>query len=310
MVRNAQGCRVSRTAVAMGSLVLMGATGVARAQCEGSETAKLTADDGAGNDWFGWAVSLSGDTALIGARHDDYYRGSAYIFRETGGVWSQVAKLTAANGAEYDYFGISVCLSGDTALIGASGSSAPLDGGSAYVFRETDGVWSQVAKLTADDAALGDGFGVSVSLSGATALIGAPGDGFDSGSAYVFRETGGVWQQVAKVTAADGAVDDYFGGSVFLSGDTALIGAHGDDDNGTNGGSAYVFEVVCESDDCDGDANGDGVVDPLDSGFVLSRFGCPVGTGDPNCDIADQNGDGLVDPLDVGYVLARFGPCE
>ena len=56
--------------------------------------------------------------------------------------------------------------------------------------------------------------------------------------------------------------------------------------------------------------SGNGVVDPLDSGFVLARFGCPVGTGDPSCDIADQNGDGSVDPLDVGFVLARFGDCE
>ena len=61
--------------------------------------------------------------------------------------------------------------------------------------------------------------------------------------------------------------------------------------------------------DCEGDANGDGVVDPLDSGFVLARFGCPVGTGDPSCDSADQNGDGVVDPLDSGFVLARFGQC-
>ena len=61
---------------------------------------------------------------------------------------------------------------------------------------------------------------------------------------------------------------------------------------------------------CAGDANSDGTVDPLDSGFVLARFGCEVGEGDPNCDIADQNGDGSVDPLDVGFVLARFGPCD
>ncbi|MCH7701877.1 MAG: hypothetical protein IID37_09325 [Planctomycetes bacterium] len=61
--------------------------------------------------------------------------------------------------------------------------------------------------------------------------------------------------------------------------------------------------------DCEGDANGDGTVDPLDSGFVLARFGCPVGTGDPSCDAADQNGDGAVDPLDSGFVLARFGDC-
>jgi len=61
--------------------------------------------------------------------------------------------------------------------------------------------------------------------------------------------------------------------------------------------------------ECEGDANGDGTVDPLDSGFVLARFGCPVGTGDPSCDAADQNGDGAVDPLDSGFVLARFGEC-
>lgn len=60
---------------------------------------------------------------------------------------------------------------------------------------------------------------------------------------------------------------------------------------------------------CEGDVNGDGLVDPLDSGFVLARFGCPVGTGDPSCDAADTNADGLVDPLDVGFVLARFGDC-
>ena len=71
--------------------------------------------------------------------------------------------------------------------------------------------------------------------------------------------------------------------------------------------------LVCEHLDilclCEGDANGDGTVDPLDSGYVLARFGCSVGTGDPSCDAADQNGDGAVDPLDSGFVLARFGDC-
>ena len=70
--------------------------------------------------------------------------------------------------------------------------------------------------------------------------------------------------------------------------------------------SVLLRQVLCP---CEGDANGDGTVDPLDAGFVLARFGCSVGTGDPNCDAADQNGDGNVDPLDSGYVLARFGEC-
>ena len=72
----------------------------------------------------------------------------------------------------------------------------------------------------------------------------------------------------------------------------------------------YHYAVAGDALPCDGDANGDGTVDPLDSGFVLARFGCDVGGGDPNCDTADMNGDGQVDPLDVGFVLARFGPCR
>ncbi|MCH7702468.1 MAG: hypothetical protein IID37_12355 [Planctomycetes bacterium] len=72
----------------------------------------------------------------------------------------------------------------------------------------------------------------------------------------------------------------------------------------------YALDGKSVPEKCEGDANADGTVDPLDAGFVLARFGCPVGTGDPDCDAADVNGDGVVDPLDVGYVLARFGTCE
>jgi len=61
---------------------------------------------------------------------------------------------------------------------------------------------------------------------------------------------------------------------------------------------------------CHADVNGDGIIDPLDAGFVLSRFGCAVDTGDKACDAADVNGDGIVDPLDDGYVKARFGVCQ
>lgn len=70
------------------------------------------------------------------------------------------------------------------------------------------------------------------------------------------------------------------------------------------------FDVAGDAGSCDGDANGDGVVDPLDTGYVLARFGCSVGAGNANCDDADVNADGVVDPLDSGYVLARFGKCS
>lgn len=70
------------------------------------------------------------------------------------------------------------------------------------------------------------------------------------------------------------------------------------------------YGIVDGGDECEGDVNGDDVVDPLDSGFILARFGCDVGEGDESCDAADANGDLVVDPLDVGFVLARFGECE
>ncbi len=102
----------------------------------------------------------------------------------------------------------------------------------------------EAAKLLAGDGAISDIFGWSVSIDGDTALIGARFDddnGSDSGSAYVFTLSGGVWAQQAKLLPADGAADDRFGFSVSLSADTALIGAPRDDDNGSGSGSAYVF---------------------------------------------------------------------
>ncbi len=70
---------------------------------------------------------------------------------------------------------------------------------------------------------------------------------------------------------------------------------------------AYELQLIPTA--CDGDANADGTVDPLDVGYVLARFGCPV-DDDPSCSMADQNADGAVDPLDVGFILARFGDCD
>jgi hypothetical protein len=119
------------------------------------------------------------------------------------------------------------------------------DSGSAYVFTRGGGVWTQQAKLTAADGAASDLFGYSLSLSGDTLAVGAYGDddnGSASGSAYVFTRSGGVWTQQAKLTAGDGAASDYFGYSLSLSGDSLAVGAYLDDDNGTDSGSAYVFQ--------------------------------------------------------------------
>jgi hypothetical protein len=206
-----------------------------------NQQAKLLASDGAEGDWFGYSVSLSDDTALIGAFCDDNCKGSGYVFTRTGTTWTQQAKLLASDGAAGNCFGISVSLADGTALIGTPDDGNGDASGSVYVFIRTGTTWAQQAKLLASDGVTPDQFGWSVSLSGDTALIGALGDddnGEYSGSVYVFIRTGTTWAQQAKLLALDGATGDQFGWSVSLSDDSALIGADGDDDGS---GSAYVF---------------------------------------------------------------------
>jgi len=196
-----------------------------------SPQAKLTANDGAGGDKFGYSVALSGDTALVGAYQDDVgsntYQGSAYVFVRSGPTWTQQAKLTAADGAAYVYFGQSVALSGETAVVGApyDDVDANTDQGSAYVFVRSVTTWTQQAKLTAADGAAEDYFGYAVSLAGETALVGAPyddvGANANQGSAYVFVRSGTSWSPQTQLTVAD---RDYSGYAVSLAGDTALVG--------------------------------------------------------------------------------------
>jgi FG-GAP repeat/Putative Ig domain len=213
-----------------------------------SQQQKLTAGDGAADDEFGRAVALDGDTALVGASGDDVSgaadRGSAYVFTRAGAVWSQQQKLTASDGAAGDFFGYAVSLSGETALVGAYSDDVGgnISQGSAYVFVRSMAAWTQQQKLTASDGAVADQFGGRVALSGDTAVIGVPQDdvGADlgQGSAYVFTRAGTVWSQQQKLNAADGDTADAFGQSVAINGDAVLIGAIGDDSNG----SAYVFQ--------------------------------------------------------------------
>ena len=206
---------------------------------------KRTASDGAAADRFGRSVSISGDYAVIGAYYNDdddgNRSGSAYIFERDGaGNWNEVQKLTPSDGAEFDYFGNSVSISGNYAVIGAYGDDDNgANSGSAYVFERSGsaGNWSEVEKLTASDGAASDRFGYAVSISGNTVVIGADSDdddnGGNSGSAYVFERGGaGNWSETQKLTASDGAGFDFFGISVSISGNTVVIGADNDDDNG------------------------------------------------------------------------------
>jgi hypothetical protein len=215
-----------------------------------TQQTKLSLDETTAGDKYGFRVSLYGEYAAVGVPGDDdkgENSGSVNIFNRSGTSWSHQAKLTASDGAAGDRFGVSVSLYGDYLIAGAhQDDDNGADSGSAYVFKRDGTSWAQQAKLTASDGTAGDLFGYldSVSINGDYALIGAYKDddnGADSGSAYVFKRSGTSWAQQAKLTASDGAAEDWFGFSVSINDNYAMVGGHQNDDDGTNSGSVYVF---------------------------------------------------------------------
>ncbi|MBC7938021.1 MAG: FG-GAP repeat protein [Rhizobacter sp.] len=222
------------------------------------QQASLLASDGAADDYFGASVAISGSYALVGAWGDDVgadaNQGSAYVFNREGSSWTQMAKLTAADGAADDYFGHSAAISGNTIIVGAYGDNigANINQGSAYIYTLSGSSWTFRAKLTASDGGVDDRFGNSVSVSGSYVIAGAYlddiGANADQGSVYSFYEltnaagwtTAQAYHQ--KILAADGEADDYFGVSVSAWGSGLAVGASGDDIGAnTSQGSAYLF---------------------------------------------------------------------
>jgi hypothetical protein len=295
---------------------------------------KFLPTDGLRYSLLGYSVSVSGDTVLVGAPNTSirdpsnpvYSFGVAYVFVNENGVWTQQARLEASDFAAHDFFGSSVSVWGDTALIGAVvGDGAMTNTGAAYLFVRSGETWTEQAKLTASDGWSGDQFGISVSLWGDTALVGANGDDGQyskwAGAAYVFVRESGLWTEQAKLPrfcegwcffggavsiSEDTALVAYtttgmyvwgrvrayvrnggvwshqqelepnetrpawYGFSVSLSGDTALVGAAGDNDNGYDSGSVYVF--VRSS----GTWAQQAKLLPSDGGLVHGYFGCAV----------------------------------
>ncbi len=201
---------------------------------------------------FGLCVSMDGNYAVIGQAGANESKGQAFVYEFNGTQWNRVAKLTASDGTNYDFFGFSLNISGDVIVIGAYGDDDNgSNSGSAYVFVKPASGWAdmtQTAKLTASDGAIDDFFGYSVSNSGDIIAVGAYGDddnGSASGSVYIFEKPASGWAdmtQTAKLNAADGAANDNFGYTVSISGDVVVSGAYLDDNSAINAGSAYVFE--------------------------------------------------------------------
>jgi len=214
---------------------------------------RLTASYQVAEDHFGASVDVFGDTAAVGAPDDDVLlaldAGRVFVFTRSGTSWTHAADLTASDSGTDNHFGTSVSVVSPFVLVGAPDDdhASGVDAGSAYVYTETGGVWSQRQKIVAADGEADDRFGAAVDLGWGVAVIGAPDDnhgtfGIDAGSAYIFESVAGTWFQDEKLLAPDGAISDHFGFSVAIWGTTALVGSPFDEGpNVTNTGSAHLY---------------------------------------------------------------------
>ena len=260
---------------------------------------------------FGRCVAVDGETMIVGSNdwvHGEY-SGAGHVFvRDPGGsgAWIHLKKLEAPYGAPFDYFGISVSISGDTVVVGASGDDENgEDSGAAYVFGRDQGgpdSWGQIVKIIALDGSPHDHFGGSVAIDDQTIAVGAP--YIDAGATYVFgMDHGGpgTWGQTAKITAADGESGDAFGLRVATSGDTIVVGAPQDDDNGSRSGSAYIFER---------NVGGSGLWEQsakltASDGAIFHVFGFSVSIQDDIAVIGAPSDDFVGDNTGSAYVFER-----
>jgi hypothetical protein len=248
-----------------------------------TQQAKLHASDEQGYDNFGSSVSLSGNSALIGAHaNDGDFKGSAYVFTRTGTVWTEEAKLVPSGGSSENLFGNSVDIDGDTALVGAVRDDNFR--GSVYVFTRTGTTWIQQQRISVTAGVPYDVFGYSVALSGDTALIGKPGFLYMPiiGSAYVYTRNGINWTQQIILSSSDGYAGDLFGTCVDIDGDTNIVGAYYHLNDVGSAGSAYVFNrngttwveeaILVPSDGSNMDTFGNSVAIDDNTIFIGSRF--------------------------------------
>jgi len=257
------------------------------------EVAKLVASDAAAGDWFGYSVAIDGSTVVVGADFADGVEtdiGKAYVFeKDAGGLdnWGEVKILTASDAAGGARFGGSTAISGDTVVVGAFlDPEGGADSGAAYVFDRNHGgagMWGQVAKLMASDAAAGARFGVSSSLDSDLLVIGAFFDGgaaVESGAAYVFdRNLGGLdaWGEITKLVPSDAVAEDRAGYEVGILGDFVVVGSGWHDAVADKAGAAYVFSRNSGGADAWGEVEklvaSDGSADDLfgDKGIAVGR---------------------------------------
>ncbi len=212
------------------------------------------ADDGTSNSFLGVSTSISGSYALVGSPgkvvNGSSNQGVAYIYFFDGTNWSQQQMLTAIDGVANDFFGSSVRINGDYAIVGAYGKTVngKTNHGKAYIFFNNGSSWVQVGSgITASDGAADDLFGSSVGIDGNYAIVGANnktvGSNWGQGKVYFFNNNSGNWVQVGTgLTAIDGTTGDYFGTSVSIHGNNAIIGSKKMINGNFAQGKAYIFK--------------------------------------------------------------------
>ncbi len=308
-----------------------------------AQQAYLKADNADADDAFGFSVAVSGDTVVVGAIAEDSSAtgvngdgtcncadesGAAYVFVRGPSGWAQQAYLKASNSDWGAFFGWSVAISGNTAVVGSPMESCgEAASGAAYVFVRSGTNWSEQAYLKADNAGLGDFLGWSVAVDGDIAVFGAPGeasaantvdgDGTDNcaefaGAAYVFTRSGEAWSQQAYLKASNTAEFASFGTSVSVSGRTVLVGAHGESSVAEGSGAAYVFVEGMGgwSEQAYLKASNAGEQDGFGRAVSLSGDTAVVGAIGESSDAAGIDGDGSNDSLSASgaaYVFVRTG---
>ena len=202
------------------------------------EQQKITASDGAAGDNFGYSVAIDGNRVVVGAEEDDDNgdnSGSAYIFYWNGSSWVEQQKIVAGDGSAYDAFGVSVDISGDRAIVGASGDDDSGDSsGSAYIFYWNSTNWIQEQKIIASNGVYHDDFGRSVAIEGDRVIVGAHGTDRtynDAGSVYYFEWDGSEWTEEQEILASDPKYGDMMGYTVSFNSNRAVFSGHHTESN-------------------------------------------------------------------------------
>lgn len=260
-----------------------------------SEDARLLASDREADDEFGYAVSISGDRIVVGARFEDTGAsgaGAAYVFRRDGSVWTQEAKLVSASPDSFDQLGVAIDIDSDTIAVGAIGDDdISSNGGAVYVYARSGTVWSEQAKLTVDSGGLYGVLGTSVTIDGDRLVAGAaPLDGASGGAAWLFERIGTAWNEREQLFAPDFSINhlDGYGRAVDLDGDQLAVGAREKQKVGiVTAGAAYLLDI---------DRDDDGLLNAVET-----DTGVFVDAGDTGSDplSADSDGDGFDDGTEV-----------